>query len=396
MDVLDGLFGKEKYDSIVEKFQYFFRMKGLKPENYFDGKVWFLKNDNKYLNLIKNSTPTNPRQRQDNNKVLAILKELNGNNDLKNLYIRTDDFIHKISQVIFDSHCSIEIVNNNIESNNSLEKIAKINELLNLLKHRIEKKKKDNYNSQFHVTVTSLNNFPSGHYRLHLLINTDFEKENPNELNDLERRNMIRKKEDSVYRLFEEEKFDIKNLITIPEKETSVNFNTMKSVDKYVFDEYEFSSIGKLGNNYLVDRRNSGTTFSCYKLKVVGEKDNYESENEYFLHLLISSVDDLCDLNSNILNKTCNIEVKEQNNKIDEARFVKLRIEIEFDNLTKVSALNRVKNILSVPIDNKVKNQSQIDEILVDYFPELKDQIEAILNEKEKERDTCCAKCNII
>lgn len=387
---------KDKYCSIFDIFLDFFHMKGYKPNSYFDESIWFLKNDNKYQNYIKKNT-SKGRQNLNNSKLLDILKEINGNsNDIKNIYIKTEDFVHKISKVIYDSKCSIDVSNENIEKNNCLEKLAKINEILNLLNIRLKRAKNYKNISTLVTKLSSLNNFPSGPYRVSLCINSDLDKYSINELNESEKKNMNKESDNSVFSFLEEKIYDISSLISIPQGKTSINFNNLDEKDNYRFDKFEFGTLDNLGNKYLVDRSYSGSTLSSYKIKIVGPKDQYESSIEFSLHLFVSSIDELCDLNNNNLNKNYTLTMKGQNDiKNKKNSTVGLRIEIELDIRTKISILNRIKNLFSIPIENKVKNQLQIDEILTDYFPELKEKINCILNEKEKEREFCCA-CNIL
>ena len=385
-----------RYTLLCEKFEEYFKMKGYKKDSFFDHRVWFLKNDQTFQSLLHNSTPYPNYEKS--NKLLEILSEINKGNDLRNLYISTEEFINKISKTLNDANISKKISNNYIEKNKILEKITKINELLNMLTNRIEKKKKGNYTSKLYTYIISMNNFPSGPYRLTLNINTSFDQENYNELNDNEKLNLDKNNPENVFEIFQEVTLSTKNLINIPKGKDNIVFlsnfsnsqNENESENK--FEDYEFSSLDKELKNYLVDRRNSGTTFSNFKLKISGTDGFYESNNEYLLHILLSSIDELCDLSKNPLTKNIALKLNNENDydkKND--KIVLIELNLELDNLTRMKLLNRMKELYSVTLDNKIKNEMLIDEILSIYFSEIKDSVINILSKEDESRESCCA-----
>jgi hypothetical protein len=50
-----------------------------------------------------------------------------------------------------------------------------------------------------------------------------------------------------------------------------------------------------------------------------------------------------------------------------------------------------MKELYSVTLDNKIKNEMLIDEILSVYFSEIKDSVINILSKEDESRDSCCA-----
>ena len=387
---------KLRYTLLCEKFEEYFKMKGYKKDSFFDHRVWFLKNDQTFQSLLHNSTPYPNYEKS--NKLLEILSEINKGNDLRNLYISTEEFINKISKTLNDANISKKISNNYIEKNKILEKITKINELLNMLSNRIEKKKKVNYISKLYTYIISMKNFPSGPYRLTFNINTSFDQENYNELNDSEKINLDKKNPENVFEIFHEVTLSTKNLINIPKGKDNLTFlsnysNTQNENEpNNKFEDYEFSILEKDLKNYLVDRRNSGTTFSNFKLKISGTDGFYESNNEYLLHILLSSIDELCDLSKNPLTKNIALKLNNENDydkKND--KIVLIELNLELDNLTRMKLLNRMKELYSVTLDNKIKNEMLIDEILSIYFSEIKDSVINILSKEDESRESCCA-----
>ena len=381
---------KSKLSDLIGKFEKLFKVKGYKPTSTFDSKVWFLQEDQSFQSLLHNQTPySTPKP---NKKIIDLIYELNTGNDIKNMKVPVDKFIYSLSKMLIDANISIQISDESINKNNSLEKISKINEILHLLNSRVQGKSKAEFISTFQASITSLHNLPSGPYKVNMMINSSFDKEDPSDLNESEKKNMVSSNPDSVYNLFKEKVLSTKSLITIPNDSHSVIFRSkaVNNMDGNYFDEYGFSILEKAGSNYLLDRRYSGSTFSNFKLCLNGKKGSYESHNEYLLHLVLSWIDELCDLNKELISKNLIIKVRSPNDEKDEGRVVGVQFDFELDNLTRVGILNRIKELISIPVDTKVKNQLLIEEILNDNFPELKDSIKSILEKNEEQRDSCC------
>ena len=259
-------------------------------------------------------------------------------------------------------------------------------------------KKKNYYISKLYTYIISMNNFPSGPYRLTLNINTSFDQENYNDLNDNEKINLDKNNPENVFEIFQEVTLSTKNLINIPKGKDNIvflsNYSNSQNENEpdNKFEDYEFSILEKDLKNYLVDRRNSGTTFSNFKLKISGTDGLYESNNEYLLHILLSSTDDLCDLSKNPLTKNIALKLNNENDydkKND--KIVLIELNLELDNLTRMKLLNRMKELYSVTLDNKIKNEMLIDEILSIYFSEIKDSVINILSKEDESRESCCA-----
>ena len=91
---------KAKVDELYQKFVKLFTMKGYKPSSTFDNRVWFLKNDKIYQELLKNKTPYSNTPKPTN-KVIDIIRDLN-QGDIKNINISVDRFIKKICKELID------------------------------------------------------------------------------------------------------------------------------------------------------------------------------------------------------------------------------------------------------------------------------------------------------
>ena len=380
-----------RYNLLVEKFEQIFKIKGYNSNSNFDNKVWFLKEDDAFNSVAFNNTPyENPKE---NSKMIEILNELNQNSDLKDLTIVTNQFISKICQTINDANNSIEISEKSIKKNDILKKIAKINETLSRLENSIENKKKGEFHSNLQSTLISMKNFPSGEYQPCLVINTDFDKEKLSDLNQAEIRNLDKHIDDNVYKLFKEKKLYTRGKINIPNPLNYIDFNkpianTLITEQINSFDDYDFQILNIENRNYLVDKRNSGTTFSNFKIIINGQ-DKYECNNQYILHILLTSIEELCDTNNDSISKTLSLKLKGPNEN-EAIRNVLIKFDITFDPLTRSGILNRIKNLISVPIDDKSNNRYMIEQLLTDYFPDIKDSCINILKRTTEERKDCC------
>ena len=384
---------------LCQKFEQYFIVKGYKPNSNFDHRIFFLKNDQTFQSLIQNQTPYPNYDKS--NKLLEILSEVNRGNDLRNLYVNTQEFTNKLSKTINDANFSIQLSDIYIKKNGILENTAKINELLNILNKQIKVKNNPNNKSKLIAYIISMNNFKSGAYRLVLNINTSFEQES--DLNETEKTNLNKNNPENVYEIFKEVTLSTKNLITIEEGKNSILFtsnysnNQKEEEPEKKFEEYIFTFLNKDYKNYLVDKRYSGSTFSNFKLKISSTDGFYESNNEYLLHLLLSFIDDLCDLNKDTLTKNIILKVFSDNDydKKDN-KTVQIELNFELDNFTRMKFLSRINDLYHVTLDNKIKNQMLIDEILSDYFPDIKDSIKDILTKEFEPRDNCCSDCYIL
>ena len=384
---------------LCQKFEQYFIVKGYKPNSNFDHRIFFLKNDQTFQSLIQNQTPYPNYDKS--NKLLEILSEVNRGNDLRNLYVNTQEFTNKLSKTINDANFSIQLSDIYIKKNGILENTAKINELLNILNKQIKVKNNPNNKSKLIAYIISMNNFKSGAYRLVLNINTSFEQES--DLNETEKTNLNKNNPENVYEIFKEVTLSTKNLINIEEGKNSILFtsnysnNQKEEEPENKFEEYIFTFLNKDYKNYLVDKRYSGSTFSNFKLKISSTDGFYESNNEYLLHLLLSFIDDLCDLNKDTLTKNIILKVFSDNDydKKDN-KTVQIELNFELDNFTRMKFLSRINDLYHVTLDNKIKNQMLIDEILSDYFPDIKDSIKDILNKEFEPRDNCCSDCYIL
>ena len=305
-----------RYNELFKLFKNLFEEKGYNINGKFDNKVWFLKNNDTFNSVAYNQTPyENPNE---NSTMIQILNELNQNSDLKDLTVITNEFIRKITKLINNSNISIEVSKKSIKERDIPHKLAIIDETLRLLEIKIENKQKGEFKSKLNTSILSMKNFPSGPFRPSLIINTAFDDENLNELNESEKRNLDKNLDSNVFNLFKEKILQTRDILTIPNNKNNIKFNSNESnslitEQNNVFDEYYFEILNIENNNYLVDKRYSGTTFSNFKLKIKGNQDFYESKNQYLLHILLTSIEELCELSNDIISKELTIKLKAKN-----------------------------------------------------------------------------------
>lgn len=390
---------QEKFDQIVVKLVHLFKIHGYSSDGFFDSRVWFLKNDQTFQKYISKNIQTSetPMPREFNsNKMIETLIQCNSskpNHDLKLMKVKVEVFNKAIARILVESNSSVEISDKNIKENDSHEKIARITEILKLLHNRIEGKNKKTFQSKLRANVISLTNFPIGKYSISLVINTAFDRERPSCLNTSEKNNLDPLSPFNVASLFSETRLDLQNDIEVTQPRESIVF---RNKDINSFDQYLFTILEKGNKSCLVDRRFSGTTFSNFMLRVKNKGNEYESQCEYLLHLLLTSIDELCDLSKETLTKHLNIKVNKYNKQkeVDDTS-VGIQFNLIVDDLTRIAILNHIKQIILIPVETKATCLNTIEEILTNNFPDLKESIDNILSKQEESHEPCCNLCVI-
>lgn len=395
---------KEKLEQIKKQFEKLFAIKGYRLKDNFNSEVWFLKEDKTFQSYISSSTPM--ANESISKRIMDIFCSLNKSNNLKTLNINVGDFIEDISQKIVDANHAIQMSNINIQQNKTLEKIARLNEILSILSHKIESNQGgNNYFSTFRANVHSLKSFPKGQYNINLLFNNNFSKEEENEMNGTEKRNMMDKSIDQLNNLFENKKLKINKIIEVNSDE--VTFRTQKGTynkknvlnEPNSFPEYKFVSLKKEGCKYILDRRYSGSTLSNFKVSmIINGNKVYETKNEFFfLYVLNYLFEDFCNINKDSISFECSMKAYEDGyakgkNPIGT---IDLEIILELDIITRAELLNRIREVFSLTVDTKEDNSNFIKEILSDYFPDIKESVEATLSFDGERNEDCCNPCII-
>lgn len=397
-------FKDEKLEQISKKFEKLFALKGYHLNDNFTSDVWFLKEDKTFQSFVSSSTPMTSEP--ISKKIMDIFSSLNKSNSLKNLNINVKEFINVISFKIVEANNAIQMSKNNIQQNKTLEKIAKLNEILQILSHKIESNQSNtNYASIFRANVHSMKNFPKGQYKISLMFNNSFTKEEEKEMNGTERKNMKDKSIDELSNLFQHKKIKTNQTIEIPSNNEEINFRTQKGPmnrDKNLnepnsFPEYKFTSLKKEGCKYILDRRYSGSSLSNFKVELIQNGDRtYQTKNEFFfLYVLNYLFEDFCNINKDTISFECSMKAFDINNKSNQPGEIDLEIILELDVITRAELLNRIREVFSLTVDTKEDNSNFIKEILSDYFSEIKEGVEAILISEGDRNDNCCNPCSI-
>ena len=393
----------DKLNQIKRQFEKLFSIKGYRLGDTFTSSVWFLKQDKTFQSYITSSTPMTSEP--ISKRIMDIFVKLNKNDNLKNLKINVKEFIDEITNKIIDAHIEIEKSQKNIQKNKTLEKIAELNELLQMLKHKIESNQQiTQYQSTLRANVHSLKNFPKGQYKISLLFNNNFTSEEVKDMNQTERKNMKDSSIDELQNLLEHKKLPLNNILEIQNDNEEIVYRTQKNSLKKErdlkepnsFPEYIFSPLKKEGCKYILDRRYSGSSLSSFKVELIqnGNK-KFESKNEFFfLYELNLLFDELCNINKDIISfdsqlKTIEVDSKNQIGSVD------LEITLELDPITRAESLNRVREVLCLTVDTKEDNSNFIKEVLSDYFNDIKESVEAILAYDGPRSEDCCNSCII-
>lgn len=385
----------QKEKLIAKKFESLFKMHGLNPYDSFDSKVWFIRDNNQIQSYINEETPEfadSSYGSKSKPKLIEILIKCNHSRynkaELRKMNISVRDFIDTLANTLAELHSSIEISEENIIKNDSLAKVAKIGEIINILNSKVRKKSTIYFESKMITVLTSITNFPCSPYKAMLMVNVD----SNNTYNS-----------ESMSEIFQEESLTLNTLIDVNQANETILLKNSKKMNKsnYAFQQYMFGIHENSDTRLLVDKRINGTTLSNFKLRLIGKNGVIESNIEYFLHLILTSVDDLCYLTKDIWSKSCILKMNEvkkgyENGNKEIERTVGVDFIIELDDLTRIGILKRIKELLSIPIDTKTKCLMDIDEIMADFFPEIKDNVINILNHQDENRNNCCTGCIII
>lgn len=375
-----------KYPEIIEKLERVFRSHGYYPRDFFDNKVWFLREDQTFNSVLRTSEPNNSTSIINtpitNNKICEILAQLNENmenqKDFTKLKIKVELFIYKICETLIEVSKIINRTEDTIKQYNAHYKINAIKENLKILNDRIQKQNKEKYISKLKVSVARMDNFPSGEYAFELKI-IEF-LYNENKINSMINNKSLR----------------LNETIEVKTENDVINFKTIKS-SEYKFENYEFSVFENKNLEDLFKHHSySGSTFSNFKLKCLrkNKEEIFESKVEYFLDILLIYVEDLYDISKDSFTKNLHIKLKNNNN--NNECVIVLEFTLELDDITRCELLKRVNEIFKGVVETKRYNEDLIDEILDSYFSEVGEPVKNMLFKKnEEKRDSCCTGCYI-
>ncbi|MCQ2816908.1 MAG: hypothetical protein MJ252_06560, partial [archaeon] len=364
---------EEKLQKIKKQFEKLFAIKGFHLENYFNSNIWFLKENNTFQSII--NTPTPMANEPISKRIMDIFCSLNESNQLKNLNINVGRFINEISNKIIEAHTAITISKNNIQQNKTLEKIARLNEILQILNHKIESSnKKTEFSSIFRANIHCLKNFPKGNYKIFLFFNNNFTKEEEREMNATERKNLEDNKTDELSKLYEQKRIHTKKVLEIPSDNEEVTYRTQRGVYKSEgysnepnsFPEYKFVSLKREGCKYILDRRYSGCSLSNFKIQMTDGVKTYSTKNEFlFLYVLNCLFEDFLNINRQGITFNCEMKAYEDNipKEDKDPGIIDLEVILEVDDITRAELLNRIREVFSLTVDTKEDNVNFIKEL---------------------------------
>jgi hypothetical protein len=403
---------EQMHSEISQKFEKIFKNHGYFPRDNFDGRIWFLRDDQtfkSYASYLENyNKGLTPLQ---SNKLIELIAELNENTenrkDLSSININVEKFISRISEILIETQKIIQRSEQTIKEYNAHFKLNMITENLKILKERIEKKgynPENKFVSKMKTTVARMDNFPRGEYKidikvLEFLVNSNPKLDgNSSTLSGGEERHSSQISQSSVINT---KNIKLKNNIKIKEENEIINFKNLNKPSDFQFEDYEFAVFENKSLEDLFKHHSySGSTFSNFKLKCtkISKEDIYESKTEYFLDLMLIFVEDLYDISKDNFHKNLHIKVKRANAsyKEEDNMVIVLELYIELDDLTRSGIMKRVAEIFKGVIDTKRMNEEIIDDIMEVYFQEISETVKATLfKAPEEKRDNCCSCCII-
>lgn len=393
-----------KYEEINSLFERIFIRKGYYTRDFFDEKVWFLKEeDTIYFNGLKSAKGkilnevNTPEKLNPLIEIILNLNEIKQDNSKNAIKVNVGKFIYKICEILIESNKIITRSKDTIKFYNAHQKVNMINENLKILNEKIKKTVSQNFSSNFGISMKKLENFPIGEYLFDLKVleftplnNQIAEGKNP--LSPTSSNSMIRSKI-----------LPIKETVKIVQDNEVIHIKqskfTFPNSDFKIFDNKLFEELFR-GHSPSTHSAYSGTTFSNFKIKCLrkykDEQFTYETNIEYFLDLLLIYIEDIYDMSQDIINKTLHFKFinKEPN---DPNMGISVEMNLEFDYLTRSAVLRRVNEIFTGVIETQRINENIIDEVLDEYFPDAADQIKTgiLYKTKEENKEPCCGGCNI-
>lgn len=372
-----------KYNELYEKFVKLFKSKGYVQSDSFDKKIWFLKEDVVFQQIINKTSMNNsklnmsmtPTPNMEKNRVHEILSEINENYDFSNLLVSVENFIYKIVETLIIATNTIERSNRTIESFQATKRNQIIKESIRLLELKIEKMPSStNFQSKMQTKIIKAINFPPGKYEFSMKY---FEiKEN-----NMQQTNLALNNEDSRITL-------------------SVNGDIVENrFNQNDFDFIVFSQLDYEESHLkFKSSTNSGSTFSNFSIS----SKELESKKAYLLDIMLNTIDNILDISKiyfkENLELNMNPGISRNNPNLNNTlqKSIILECSFEFDPMTRISILKRISSVFSEVIETKRISESVVDQILDCYFEEISESIRYILTKSyDNSKDACC-ECLII
>ena len=410
---------KEKQIILEKKFFKIFD--DNKVPNYFDRNIWFLKNDEKFNNIIDNEDH-NDKTLWTENKIYKLIKYLNTNDTIKNFKVKTENFISSLVKLILEIQRKIDYSNEIITNFNIYEKLNQINskiKSIESMKNKINYFEEKTTISKVIFYLNKLEFLPDGEYAFSLnykemnsfgqicpfskkmkkkiKLNVGFQSVNLLQLN-LQFKNIS-------FQAIELSQLNTKELnLEVKENEAKMDF-----IDKDLFSKKTKDISDENSSHFSFNARSSSTNYNpndysgsnlvYYGLRVDRNGEEFGSSNELFLDTLIMCLDDLLDTSKHSFISTIKTKIKLNENVDFNIReydvVIGIRIDISLE--VRISILKRIQEIFLSNITMKDYNENIIKSILDYNFPEISKEVNSIilpnLNNQEKVCCNSCEKC---
>jgi hypothetical protein len=408
-----------KYSELFGKFEKYFKNQGFFPRDNFDGKIFFLAEDNAfqvYCKAFKKELMQTPQARNPMFDILAELNQCEDPRDFPNLKINVERFIYKLCNCLLDAHKIIARSEITIRETNIHKKINYINENLKLLNERIEKNPTPS-SSKLNLSIVRVENLIQGEFQIELRLNELFIKTTSDiSLNSTE-------KSDNISQITSQNQIQntMRNVYLTNYENSVLKLSQNRDTQNIIFKKNEIPVFEEIELNFLsfpefkVDdsstyisnlnkqhQKFSGCNISTFKIKCTTYNKNnkkkrieLESKTEFFLDLMLMFVEDIYDISRCEIKKTLHIKllpnISSLKNEEEEEFTLIMEMSLNLDDHTRVSILNRLLELYHGVIETRRLNEDYIDDIVENYFPEISNTIKAtIYNTFEEKRENCC------
>jgi hypothetical protein len=366
----------ETRDSIYKHlnllFLQIFSDHNLTPDDIFDKNVWFLKRSSNFQKLNSENISILEEPYNEFIKLLVNIS-LNGKN-FSNMKINVKMFINEV--------CKELILANNIK-NNSLEKIKifNIEEMKEKITYKLSTERKNSTLmsniSQFKFSIRQLKNFTEGNYSFELTCDAFDDNGDEDRINFTK---YSTKLNNQSFIIVNEKNKD--GTLLNNEYFLTISLKNEKNYDSLYLNECYLS-------RSKFNQEDCYSGILIYSFKFIVKKDNFSfaiSDNINFFDLFLKNLDILIyDKPLNFSSSTFALSIKDEK---DKKLIIEYDLEIDLDKKIKILILEKIYNIFQDIIISSYENNKLINNYL-EYFIEYREEIRALLNEKNNDNNSC-------
>ena len=354
-----------KKSKIKSKILNLFISKGYETKDFFDIKIWFMKEQLDNINSINDECISFKKLfsiiNNDNNENMVYFllsksykNSLDCNPNNENT-IAVSIFINVITDEIISIYLENQRISKLIKEYDAYETISSVNNLIDNIKNVNEQILNDK-KTILKIYISKISNLDKGNYKFTLIMT---KKSNKNKI-----------LETLIYKL--------NNVINTEEYE---NFNEDKINIKLFFWENKFEDI-------FIQYNDENDIYYEFQIKIENlgiEGGYFFSDNYQLMDIFISNYKNMLDNKSVV--KDLNINLKLQKY-VDVFITLNLVLKVEFDANSLLYIYSKIKNMLEAIVKFKIKEDNKMDNLFL-LFPEIKSNIYQILFKDEVKNDNC-------